>query len=110
MKTNATGAEVPQEGPPPTNGTIGYDIQPCAHSTDGVASLHPQENHPSCDQAVDHPPKLVKQTRFGHISRPPDLLIGDPVWFQKVALLLSLVTPTNRTVVQNIFLAWVGDT
>ena len=103
MKTNATGAEVPQEGPPPTNGSgsIGYDIQPCAHSTDGVASVHPQESHPSCNQAVDlyenHPPGLARQTRFCHISSPPDR--HDPVWFQKVAVLLSLVTPINRTVV-----------
>ena len=112
--TPATGAEVPQEGPPPTNGSIDCAIEPSAHSKDGVAAVHTQGSHPSCDRAVDlhenHPPELARQTRSGRISRPPNRLICDPVWSHKAAALLSLVTPANRTVVQNVFLAWLGDT
>ena len=111
---SATGAEVPQERPQPTNGSIAYDMEPSAPLTDEVVAVHPQESHSSCDQAVDlhenHPHKLARPTRSGHISHPLDHLIGDPVWSQKAVVLLSLVTPTDRTVAQNVFLAWLGDT
>ena len=49
----ATSAEVPQVGPGPTNGSTAYDTEPGATPAYGVAASHPQESHPSCDQAVD---------------------------------------------------------
>ena len=47
-------------------------------------------------------------TRSGRISRPPDRLICDTAWSQKAAVLLSLATQNNQSVVENVFCAWLG--
>jgi hypothetical protein len=47
-------------------------------------------------------------TRSGRILKPPERLGVQPVWSNKVAVLLSLVNDNNRSSVENVLGAWLS--